>query len=96
MTHPLYAAIDAAIAQHGWDNEADAIFIRDYGTHKHCSVTLRNVMPGTAPIRPSLADAAEFAIVERNARQGLANDLSAAAKLRKLAEEHGISPELVK
>jgi hypothetical protein len=96
MTHPLFTAIDAAIAEHGWPPEAGAFFVRHYGTHMHCSVTLQNVMPGTAPIRPTLADAAAFAIAERDARHRLAADLKAANTLRKLAEAHGISPELVK
>jgi hypothetical protein len=97
MTHPIYAAIDAAIAEHGWPDDADSIFLRDnYGKSLHCSVTLNNVTPGSAPMRPTLAEAATYAIAERDARRALANDLAAAAKLRKLAEEHGISPELVK
>jgi hypothetical protein len=90
--HPLYAAIDAAISEHGWPEEAYGIHLNKYG---RCGV---NALGAGLPDGwgDTCVDAYSMAMeAKRRLEQGRA-DAAARRELLAFCADNNISPTLIR
>ena len=98
MTHPLFAALDAALAEHGWPADCEYLHVTGPSLLRstpRCSVYLVGESL-QAHVGDNFIDAYGLAIAARDKRLALRRDEAAKATLRTLAANAGIDPVLVK
>lgn len=98
MTHPLFAALDAALAEHGWPADCEYLHVTGPSLVRPPPLCCVYLVGGSlqAHSDDSFAVAYELAIAARDKRLALRRDDAAKAALRKLAANAGIDPDLVR
>lgn len=91
-THPLYAAIDAAIAEHGWPDEAWSMYLNKH--NRRCV----NAMGAGQPDGwgETMVDAHRMALEAKSRVEQARADDEARRALLAFCEQQNINPGLVR